>query len=339
MKLAFFSLWDDEITELSSLQRRYIFESVRSREPLSQKNALLCECCDGVSVYGNDLIGEDLLRTLASYGVKFLSVRDEDTVVDYAAAQKYHIRVCRASYPPDAVAEFSVMLILIALRKYKQALWFQQVNDYSITHLKGKILAQQKVGVVGADDTAQRLAEILCGVGCEVYRYAGENFKNGESAGENVETGESRLPTYTDLEEIYASCDVIVYPSRLKDTEKYRVDGNVLKKMKDGVVLVNTASGELFDVPSIIEGVENKKIGVLAMDVFKGERGIYHEDRADDILRNRDMAYIRQFPNVILTQHMGFFTAYSMEKLIDRSVEGLVQLIRSGISEYEVISE
>ena len=129
MKLAFFSLWDDEITELSSLQRRYIFESVRSREPLSQKNALLCECCDGVSVYGNDLIGEDLLRTLASYGVKFLSVRDEDTVVDYAAAQKYHIRVCRASYPPDAVAEFSVMLILIALRKYKQALWFQQVND------------------------------------------------------------------------------------------------------------------------------------------------------------------------------------------------------------------
>ena len=100
MKLAFFSLWDDEITELSSLQRRYIFESVRSREPLSQKNALLCECCDGVSVYGNDLIGEDLLRTLASYGVKFLSVRDEDSVVDYAAAQKYHIRVCCARILP-----------------------------------------------------------------------------------------------------------------------------------------------------------------------------------------------------------------------------------------------
>ena len=72
------------------------------------------------------------------------------------------------------------------------------------------------------------------------------------------------------------------------------------------------------------------------MDVFKGERGIYHENKTDDILQNRDMAYLRQFPNVILTQHMGFYTAYSMETLVERSVEGLVQLIRGGESEYEV---
>lgn len=326
MKLAFFSLWEDEVAELSALQRRYVFESVRSLERLSMKNAVLCECCDGVSVYGNDFIDEELLKTLAHYGVKYLSVRDQDTEVDFRAAKKYNIRVCRATFPPEAVVEFTLMLLLIALRKYKQAVWFQQVNDYSITHLKGKILAQQKVGILGADETASRLAEILRGVGCDVAQCA---------AGDEAALAEGE-GAFVDAEEIYAESDVIVYPSRLKHPDKYRVTAHVLDKMKDGVVLVNTASGELFDVPSIIDGVENKKIGVLAMDVFKGERGIYHVDRADDILRNRDMAYIRQFPNVILTQHMGFYTAYSMSVLIDRSVEGLAQLIRYGKSDYEV---
>lgn len=47
------------------------------------------------------------------------------------------------------------------------------------------------------------------------------------------------------------------------------------------------------------------------MDVFEGEDGIYHMDRTDDIIRNRDMAYLRQFPNVILTQPYGFL--YSIE--------------------------
>lgn len=337
MRLAFFSLWEDEVAELSALQRRYVFESVRCMESLSQKNAVMCECCDGVSVYGNDRIGEDLLKTLSHYGVRFLSIRDQDTEIDLAAAKKYRIRVCRATYPPEAVAEFSLMLILIALRKYKQALWFQQVNDYSIAHLKGTILSQQKIGIVGADETADCLAGILRGVGCEVRQCAADTRKTAQNAqGEEVAEQENGGRAYVDLEEIYAESDVIVYPSRLKSADKYRVTSHSLNKMKDGVVLVNTASGDLFDVSALIDGVENKKIGVLAMDVFQGERGIYHEDRADDILRNRDMAYIRQFPNVILTQHMGFYTAYSMTVLIDRSVEGLTQLIRGVQSEYEV---
>lgn len=316
MKLAFYGLWEDEITRLSALQRQYFFESVRSREVFSVKNASLCECCDGVSLYGNATVGEETLRTLSSYGVKFLSVRDEETEVDYEAAKRLHIRVCRSTFPPDAVAEFTLMLALVALRKYKRAIWLQQVNDYSIDTLKGEILAQKKVGVVGEGEPVKRLTEILQGIGCRV-RVHGED--DGGS-----------------LDEFYADSEVIMYPAKLKRPENYRVDRETLAKMREGVVLVNTASGDIFDVPSVIEGVENKKIGVLAMDVFKGERGIYHENKTDDILQNRDMAYLRQFPNVILTQHMGFYTAYSMEMLVERSVEGLVQMIRGGESEYEV---
>ena len=106
--------------------------------------------------------------------------------------------------------------------------------------------------------------------------------------------------------------------------------------MKEGVILVNTARGELFDTETLIEGVENRKIGALAMDVFEGEDGIYHVDRTDDILRNRNMAYLRQFPNVVLTQHMAFYTQLSMDSMIENSVEGLLDFNREGRTRFEI---
>ena len=51
---------------------------------------------------------------------------------------------------------------------------------------------------------------------------------------------------------------------------------------------------ELMNIPDMIRGIETQKIGALALDVFDKEDGIYHENRRDDILSNRDMAYLRQ---------------------------------------------
>lgn len=107
-------------------------------------------------------------------------------------------------------------------------------------------------------------------------------------------------------------------------------------KDEKGVILINTARGELFDTEALIEGVENLKIGALAMDVFEGEDGIYHVDRTDDILRNRNMAYLRQFPNVVLTQHMAFYTQLSMDSMIENSVEGLIGFNRAGKTRFEI---
>ena len=99
---------------------------------------------------------------------------------------------------------------------------------------------------------------------------------------------------------------------------------------------INTARGELFETEALIGGVENRKIGALAMDVFEGEDGIYHMDRTDDIIRNRDMAYLRQFPNVILTQHMAFYTQLSMDSMMENSVEGLLDFNRKGTNRFEI---
>ena len=92
--------------------------------------------------------------------------------------------------------------------------------------------------------------------------------------------------------------------------------------MKDGVILINAARGELMDIQALIKGIEDQKIGALGLDVIENENGIYHMDRKSDIIQNRDMAYLRQFPNVVLTQHMAFYTDSATESMVRCGVEG-----------------
>ena len=78
--------------------------------------------------------------------------------------------------------------------------------------------------------------------------------------------------------------------------------------MKKGVILVNCARGGLTDTEALIEGIESMQIGALGMDTAEGEEGIIHCDRRSDIIANRNWFYLHQFRNVIMTQHMAFYT-------------------------------
>ena len=135
---------------------------------------------------------------------------------------------------------------------------------------------------------------------------------------------------------MYALSDIITYHVPCLPTTKHMLNEESLAKMKDGVILINTARGELFDIKTLIKGIESEKIGALAMDVFEGEEGIYHQNRLVDILRNRDMAYLRQFPNVIFTPHMAFYTQLSMESMMQIGIEGLLEFNATGTTKNEI---
>lgn len=326
MKLVFYGLWEDERSKLEELHKKYGFDYEATAEELSLLNVSLSEGCAGVSVLGKGAVGDDLLSALHGYGVKFLATRSIGyNHIDLAAAKKYGFKLCNSQYPPDSVAEFTLMLILMSLRKYKQALWLQQVNDYALEHLKGGVLSQKTVGVVGTGHIGGRVIELLSRFGCRLLCHSAD-----------YDPKVAQIAEYTDLDTLYQSSDILTFHVPLLPSTKHMVNAEALKKMKEGVVLINTARGELFETEALIGGVENRKIGALAMDVFEGEDGIYHMDRTDDIIRNRDMAYLRQFPNVILTQHMAFYTQLSMDSMMENSVEGLLDFNCKGTNRFEI---
>ena len=238
--------------------------------------------------------------------------------IDVAYANKIGIRVCNASYAPNGVADFTVMLMLMCLRNYKQALWRGQVNDYSLFGLIGREMRSLTVGVIGTGRIGQAVLRNLTGFGCRLLAY---------NAHQRPEVRE--IAEYVTLDELYRQCDIITIHMPLVESTRHFINSDSIRKMKKGVILINCARGALADLDALIEGIESEKIGALGLDVVEGEEGITHVDHRIDIISNQKMAYLRQFRNVVMTQHMAFYTEEAVENMVRSGILGILEMSRS----------
>lgn len=175
------------------------------------------------------------------------------------------------------------------------------------------------VGIMGTGRIGYAVMKNLSGFGCRLLAYdLHENEKVKE------------LARYVDLDTFYRECDIISLHMPLLDSTYHLVNKESIGRMKDGVIIINCARGELADMDSMIKGIERGKIGALGLDVVEGEEGITHVDHRTDILSNRHMAYLRQFRNVVMTQHMAFYTDAAVESMVRCGVEGLVTMKETG---------
>lgn len=181
------------------------------------------------------------------------------------------------------------------------------------------------VGIVGTGRIGQAVLKNLSGFGCRLLCY--DVYEN-ETA--------KRYAAYQTLDEIFAQCDIISLHVPLLPSTRHLINKESIAKLKDGAVIVNCARGELISLPDVIEGIESEKIGALGLDVVENEEGIYHLDRRSDIIQNKDMAYLRQFPNVIMTPHMAFYTDAATRSMVQCGVEGLITLLKTGTCPTEI---
>lgn len=313
MKIAVYEVREDEKLDLAEQEKKYGIGLVLTSSNLNAESIALAEGCEGVSTLGRSRLNREMLTALHQKGVRYVSTR---TIgfdhIDVKAAKELGMRVSNAWYAPNGVADHTVMLILLAIRKYKPALWRGQVNDYSLAGLQGRELRSLTVGVIGTGKIGAALIQNLTGFGCRLICY--DPWQNPNVA---------KVAEYVSLETLYREADIISIHLPLNDETRYFINDDAISRMKDGVVLVNCARGELMDIPALIRNIENEKIGALALDVFENEIGIYHEDRRSDILKNRDMAYLRQFPNVIMTQHMAFYTKEAVQSMVETGIGSL----------------
>lgn len=94
-----------------------------------------------------------------------------------------------------------------------------------------------------------------------------------------------KYATYVDRETVYREADIITLHLPLTPENYHMLDRETIAKMKDGVILINCARGELVDIDALVEGIESEKIGALGLDTVEGEEGIIHEDHRIDILK------------------------------------------------------
>ena len=320
MKIKMYEVREDEKKAIERVAEELGADVSISSNILTPQEAESLRGIDGVSILGRTTVNKELLDGLKKAGVGYVSTRTVGyNHMDVAYAAEAGIRLWNANYPPYGVAEFTIMLMLLALRKYKPAMWRQGVNDYSLSGLQGREIRNMTVGVMGTGKIGRAVIKDLGGFGCRILAYdpyPAEDLKN------TVE--------YVDGDTLLRTSDIITLHIPLMESTRHMINREAIAKMKTGVVIINASRGELTDIEALTEGIETEKIGALAMDVFEDENGIYHESRINDIIRNRKMAYIRQFPNVVLTQHMAFYTDANTDSMVECGIRGIVEMKEKG---------
>lgn len=254
-------------------------------------------------------INREMLEAMHEAGVRLLSTR---TIgydhIEIAAAKALGITVCNAGYDPDAVADYAVMLMLMALRNEKRILQRANLHDFSMPGLIGRQLRGCTVGIVGAGKIGARVMESLRGFGCKVLYWN--------------RTPKSGLPgTQVPFDVLCRESDILSLHLPLTEETHHLISREVIASMKPGAVLVNTARGALVDSEALIDALESGHLGGAALDVVEGEAGLYHFNKMSDQIKNRSLSILKDMPNVIVTPHMAFYTREAVEQMARCSLE------------------
>lgn len=185
----------------------------------------------------------------------------------------------------------------------------------------GKELHELCVGIVGYGNIGKSVIKNLKGFGCEVIIYDHNPNKKFE-----VE--------YVDLESLYQRADIISLHIPLKPETYHFVNEENLRKMKDGVILINTSRGGLIDTKALIKYLDNNKVGACALDTFEDESLMFKEVKQNII---NDFSILNNKNNVILTPHAAFFTQTATDDCIRIAFENINKFLSGEKVSYSLI--
>lgn len=313
MKILAYSHRKDETEFFKEFSKKYNIEVVLTEESPNMETAELAKGFDCISII-TTIINHELVNKFHEIGVKFISTR---TIgydhIDLKEAEKLGVHVGNATYSPNSVADYTIMMMLMATRKMKLIMERSNGQDYSLVGVQGKELPNLTVGVIGTGKIGRTVVKHLSGFGCKILAhdiYEQEEVKN--------------YSEYVELEYLFKNSDIISLHMPATDENYHMINKTSLSKMKDGVYIINTARGSLINTEDFIEAIENGKVGGAALDVIEHEAGLYYNDLKGQILSNRDLALLKSFPNVIVTPHTAFYTDQAVSDMVENSIKSCI---------------
>ncbi len=278
----------------------------------SQGNLELAEGYDAVSATPCDL-SAPVLERFHELGVRYIATRSIGyDHIDLKRAKELGMGVCHVSYAPETVADYAIMLILMCCRNICHILDRAAVQDFTLKGKIGRDLCDCTVGVIGTGQIGSTVIRHLSSFGCRILAY--DLYPREELSG---------MAEYVTLEELYAQADIITLHTPATAQNYHLLNREAFGRMKQGVILVNTARGSLIDTGALIDALEQGRIGHAALDVLEQEDGLYYANRMGDVIVNRDMAVLRAFPNVILSPHTAFYTRKVVRDMAYKTVRGV----------------
>lgn len=159
----------DEAALFREFAPRFGVSPTITEAPVSQGNIESASGNRCVSVGHKTRIADATLLALSRAGVEYVSTRSvgfDHIDVEYAAS--VGITVENVAYSPDGVADYTLMMILMAVRNAKSTVRRADVHDYRLQEARGRELRDLTVGVIGTGRIGAAVVGRLRGFGCRI---------------------------------------------------------------------------------------------------------------------------------------------------------------------------
>jgi D-specific alpha-keto acid dehydrogenase len=296
----------DEAEAFNELSPRFGVTPAITSSAVSETTVMLAHGNRCISVGHRSGVSESVLRALKTSGVRYISTRSIGCDhIDVKAAEGMGITVENVAYSPDGVADYTVMLMLMAIRNAKSIVSSAEHYDFRPAAVRGKELRGMTVGVLGTGRIGRAVIERLRGFGCHVLAY---DRRSGTAA------------TYVSLNELLRKSDILTIHIPL-DTDTYHLIGREqFKAMKQGAFLINTARGGIVDTGALIKALENGSLGGAALDVLEGEEGLFYFDCTQKPIENQFLCKLQKMSRVIITPHTAYYTARVLYDTVEKTI-------------------
>ena len=212
-------------------------------------------------------------------------------------AKKKKIRV---AYTPDAptlaVVELTIGLILNALRNI--TLCNNNLKKNVWKRYLGRRISKVKFGIIGCGRIGSKVLKMLKVMGAKEIYYndlrtipinSGIKFKTKNF--------------------IFKNCDIISLHLPLNSKTKNLITSNVLKKLKENIIFINTSRGEVINEDHLYNYLKKNPHAQFLLDVFKNEPYF---------------GKLRQLNNCTLTPHIGSMSIDCRENMEIEATKSLV---------------
>lgn len=196
-------------------------------------------------------------KVLVRYGVGYDNI-------DVVAATERGIVVCNLpDYCQPDVATHTMALILDLSRKvtlldrHTRDGYWNSGYGYPIHRIESITL-----GLIGFGSIARKVVKYMSGFEMNIISY--------DPYASDVLFDEFKVKR-VNLDELYAKADVISVHIPLTPETRNMINKDSIKKMKDGVMIVNTARGPIINIDDLLEALNTKKVKAAGLDVVETE--------------------------------------------------------------------
>jgi glycerate dehydrogenase len=245
--------------------------------------------------------------------------------IDISYAQEKHIAVTNVpSYSTASVAQLTFSLLFeiansVSLHDaaVRNGDW-QRSADFCFTVKEQTELAGRTIGVIGYGSIGRQVAKIADAIGMDVLVYTPHPPKSEDMLHPHQEeetSWKTENIKFVSLDTLFAYSDVISLHCPLTPENKGFINKDTIRRMKDGVILLNTARGPLIAESDLAAALKSGKVGAAGIDVLATEPP------------GRDNPLIGA-ENCIVTPHIAWLTKAARMRVMEISYRNLEAFVK-----------